>query len=282
MAGLGEKLAAREGKLQKRCSFANIASMYLMYVDESGDSGLQNSPTRYFVLSGLVVHELRWQQTLDQLVDFRKRMRATFGLLMREEIHAGQMLSRPGPLVRIQKNDRLAIIRHLLDELAEMTFLNVITVRIDKNGKEPGYDPFEKAWQALIQRFENTMSNSNFPQPRNPSERGLIVCDETDEASLRNVFRRLRVYNPVPHNRARFGAGYRQLPVQSLVEDPIMRRSHQSYFIQAVDAVAFSAYQLYAPSGYVRTKGAKNYYGRLAPIHCTVASPRNRYGIVEL
>ena len=33
--------------------------MYLMYVDESGDSGLVNSPTRYFVLTGMVVHELR-------------------------------------------------------------------------------------------------------------------------------------------------------------------------------------------------------------------------------
>ena len=29
-----------------------------MYVDESGDVGLVGSPTRYFVLVGLVVHEL--------------------------------------------------------------------------------------------------------------------------------------------------------------------------------------------------------------------------------
>lgn len=33
--------------------------MYLMYVDESGDSGLLGSPTRYFVVSGIVLHELR-------------------------------------------------------------------------------------------------------------------------------------------------------------------------------------------------------------------------------
>lgn len=31
--------------------------MYFMYVDESGDPGMLVSPTRYFVLSGLVVHE---------------------------------------------------------------------------------------------------------------------------------------------------------------------------------------------------------------------------------
>ena len=256
--------------------------MYLMYVDESGDSGLRGSPTQYFVLSGLVVHELRWQRTLDNLVKFRQRMRSKFGLLLREEIHAGHMLSKPGDLVRLSRNDRLTIIRHFIDELALMPFLNIITVRVFKTGKRPGYDPFEKAWQALIQRFENTMAGRNFPQPRNQLERGLIICDETDEATLRRVYRRMRVYNPVPNIRSRFGAGYRQLPLQRMVEDPSMRRSHHSYFIQAVDVAAFAAYQWYAPSSYIRKKGARNYFQRLDPILCKVASNYHRLGVVEL
>ncbi|SDF02686.1 DUF3800 domain-containing protein [Sporolituus thermophilus] len=32
--------------------------MYFLYVDESGDTGIVDSPTRYYVLAGLVVHEL--------------------------------------------------------------------------------------------------------------------------------------------------------------------------------------------------------------------------------
>jgi hypothetical protein len=80
--------------------------MHLMYVDESGDSGTNNSPTRYFVLSGLVVHELRWHETLNRLVAFRRRMRTQFGLQMREEIHAGPMLTNPGKLARIPRNNR--------------------------------------------------------------------------------------------------------------------------------------------------------------------------------
>ena len=67
--------------------------MYLIYIDESGDSGLLKSPTPIFVLSGLVVHELRWNEYLDRLIDFRKRMRDQFGLLMREEIHCAQMIT---------------------------------------------------------------------------------------------------------------------------------------------------------------------------------------------
>jgi hypothetical protein len=76
-------------------------------------------------------------------------MRTKFGLQMREEIHAGPMLSRPGKLLCIRRNDRLTIIRMHLDELANMKFLSVINVRVDKHGKPAGYDPFEKAWEAL-------------------------------------------------------------------------------------------------------------------------------------
>ena len=46
--------------------------MYLMYVDESGDIGITNSPTRYFLLSGLIIHELRWRQFIDDIISLRK------------------------------------------------------------------------------------------------------------------------------------------------------------------------------------------------------------------
>ena len=62
--------------------------MYLLYVDESGDSGLHCSPSRYFALSGFVVHELRWHETLESIINFRKHLRDTYGLKLREELHA--------------------------------------------------------------------------------------------------------------------------------------------------------------------------------------------------
>jgi len=50
--------------------------MYLMYVDESGDTGVVNSPTSYFGLSGLVIHESQWRNFVSQLVGFRKTLKA--------------------------------------------------------------------------------------------------------------------------------------------------------------------------------------------------------------
>ena len=102
--------------------------MFLMYVDESGDSGLINSPTRYFVLSGLVMHELRWQASLSQIVDFRRRMREVHGLKLGEEIHAAHMIGRgSGPLARIQKHNRLAILRNFLDEISRLPDANILS-----------------------------------------------------------------------------------------------------------------------------------------------------------
>lgn len=116
--------------------------MYLMYVDDSGDCGLVKSPTRYYALTGLVVHEKHWRQCLDRLIAFRRRIKDLYGLRLREEIHAGHMITRPGKLLRIKRHNRLAIVRAFASELGQMTELRVINVLVDKQGKGSDYDVF--------------------------------------------------------------------------------------------------------------------------------------------
>jgi hypothetical protein len=255
--------------------------MYLMYVDESGDIGLVNSPTRYFVLCGLVLHELRWQPYLDELLNFRRGLKTTFGLKLREEIHASALISKPGELARIPKHQRLEILRLTADKLAGMTDLSLVCVVVDKQGKPAGYDVFEKAWQALIQRFENTLSHRNFPGPKNPDDRGMLFPDHTDDKKLVRLLRRMRNYNPVP-NQSAFGQGYRNLSVRNVIEDANLRDSKESLFVQSVDVCAFLLYQHLNPSSYFKKKSGQNYFNRLDPICCKVASNSNPMGIVRL
>jgi len=250
-----------------------------MYVDESGDPGLVGSPTRYFSLTGLVIHELRWNEYLDRLIDFRRRMRNQFGLLMREEIHAAHFINRPGELVRIKRNDRLSMIRMLINELAAMQDISIINIVVDKEGKDQEYDVLIRAWEALIQRISNTLSHRNFNGPANPDERGIIVPDNTDAKTIQNLLRKMRKYNPVPNQ---FGGGYRNLQVTNLVEDPYFKDSRDSYLIQAADVVAFALYQKLAPSSYIKKKSAHNYFNKLEAVLCKVASPRDPDGIVRL
>jgi hypothetical protein len=92
----------------------------------------------------------------------------------------------------------------------------------------------------------------------------------------------MRIYNPVPNMRSQYGAGYRQLPLARIAEDPNIRISSHSYFIQAADSAAFALYQWYAPSTYIRKKGARQYFRRLDPVLCKVASSSHPLGVVEL
>jgi hypothetical protein len=252
--------------------------MYLMYVDESGDCGLQNSPTRYVILTGLVVHELRWRPCLGQLIAFRQRIKAKFGLRLREELHAARMLTRPGDLVRIKRNDRLAIIRAFADQIAGMTDLNLINVVVDKEAKPPDTDVFGIAWRALVQRFENTIGHRNFAGPANADERGLLFPDRTDDKKLTALVRKMRRFNPVP-NRTDLGPGHRNLPLQTVIEDPSFRDSEHSYFIQAVDCAAFLLYQRLVPSLYIKKNSGQNYFARLDPVLCKVVAPRDPWGM---
>lgn len=253
--------------------------MYFMYVDESGDPGLDGSPTRFFTLSGLVIHELRWNEYLDRLIEFRRRMRNKFGLLMREEIHAAHFINRPGELVRIKRNDRLSIIRMFINEITTMQDISIVNVVVDKEGKADDYDVLVRAWEALIQRFSNTLSHRNFNGPANPDERGLIVPDNTDVKTIQQLLRKMRKYNPVPNQ---FGGGYRNLQVNNLVEDPYFKDSRDSYFIQAADVVAFALYQKLSPSSFIKKKSGHNYFNRLDALLCKVASPRDPDGLVRL
>lgn len=206
-------------------------------------------------------------------------MKVQFGLNLREEIHAGAMLTRPGDLVRIKRHDRLAILREATDELATMADLNVINVVVDKQGKPANYDVFGMAWKCLIQRFENTLSHRNFRGPANADERGMIFPDHTDDKKLTQLLRQMRRWNPTPHQG---GGAYRNLPLQTIIEDPNFRESHRSLFVQSADLAAWLLYQSLAPSVYVKKKSAHNYFSRLDPVLCKMAAPRDPQGVVRL
>ncbi len=252
--------------------------MYLLYVDESGDTGLTGSPTNYFALSGFVVHELRWHATLESIMQFRRDLRRRYGLKLREEIHSAEMLHKPGKLSRIAKSLRLRLLRDILDFQANLPDVNIINVIVNKTNKPPDYDVFETAWETMIQRFHNTLSYRNFPGPQNPQDNGLLVVDKTEVKRLRDLRRRMGRFNPVPNLGA---PGYRPIPVTTIVEDAVHRDSLHSFFIQMVDVNAYFLMQKYAPCKYIKKQGGKNYFDRLLPVLCTVASRTNVLGIVE-
>ncbi|CAM3542841.1 DUF3800 domain-containing protein [Sphingobacterium prati] len=254
--------------------------MYLMYVDESGDVGLHNSPTRYFVLSAIVIHELRWRQTLENLVEFRRFLRDSKGLKLRDEIHCTELISRPGDLIRIKRNDRLDIIKKCIDWLNIQTDLNIFSVVVDKQGRTD--DIFQLAWNTLVMRFENTISNKNFRGPSNTDDKGIILSDNTEGQKLRTLLRKMRHYNTIPNNSRFYESGYRNLKINSVIEDPVFRDSQYSFLHQMNDVLAYCVRQRYQPNSYMKKKGGNNFYKRLENVIVKEVTSRNTFGIVEI
>lgn len=253
--------------------------VYLAYVDESGDPGLVNSPTRFFVLTAIVMHELSWRPSLDELVEFRRQLKSRYKLKLRDEMHAGKWLQRSAEPHGIAKHDRLEILRRTADKLAQIPNLNLIGVVVDKQGKHSKYDVFESAWKALIQRIENTVVAKNFTTPAKRDDRWMLFPDQGATPTLDRLVRKMRKYNPVP-SKIHPGTVY-DSALKFVVEDTNPRDSARSYFIQAADLCAFLLYQRVAPSKYMRSKGGINYYKRLAAIQCKVVSPAGD-GVVTL
>ena len=261
--------------------------MYLMYVDESGDSGVQGSPSRYFCLSGVVVHELRWRDIMAELLAFRHRLKSRYQVYLDDELHASDMINKPSrtapSLQRLKKFERLAIIRHFADQIAQLADISIINVVVDKHaGTWSKDDVFRRSWYALFQRFENTIRHQNFPGPRNADERGIVFPDDTDGDKLRHYLREMRLSNKLKVRQSHGAFFFKDEPIRSIIEDPVLRDSRSSYLIQVADCTAYLLKQSIQPCGYMKRHGAGAYFSRLGPVLCKFACNKDPQGVVRL
>ena len=265
--------------------------MYLTYADESGDPGVSHrSPTKYFVLSGITIHETKWQQFLNDIITLRRWLKNNYGLKIREEIHASEFVNGGASFLGIPWHKRIEILRLILKFLASKNdYLRITTVAVNKELQTSNV--FEYAWRAFLTRFDKTIGSANFPIHHNidPSylrfiaatEKGIIFPDNTDGKKLTSLTRKIRHTNWISH-LPQFGVGSYNNPLKSIIEDPILRDSKDSYFHQMVDVVAYFARQKFEQHKALKRKGVKNYYDILIPVINSYASPRSQSNIVLL
>lgn len=261
-------------------------AMYLMYVDECGDIGMGEGSSNYFILSGMVVHESMWADLLTTTSNMLSSLYEKYGLDRKLELHAKAMLGRSEkPYSGIKKINRLLLLRDVLKYEGTLAhYLRIINVAVDKRNKGQDYDVFCKAWDALINRFENTIQHANFPiikpgtTPAYP-EHGLVIVDETDEKQLRTLIRKMRWNNVLP---SAYGPECYQNNLSWVIEDAMHKQSQHSIPIQLCDVNAYFLRQLLEPNSTIRKHDAQNYFYFIEPILLKAASRKNALGIVQL
>ena len=208
--------------------------MYLAYLDESGDAGLRNSPTRYFVLSCVLVNEAHWLNTLDLLVELRRSLRRQYNIPTRPELKAKHLKTGRGPLGQCQLSlaSRIRLYRDLLQYEGQGLNIKAFSIAIEKQrARNLGWEPRYAAWTFAIQRINRFCGTS---------DSAMIFPDEGHGHFIRLRLRHMRRHHVVP---AHFGPGNIPFPTQRLIEDPNERKSQDSYFIQLADWNAYAAHR---------------------------------------
>src|SRR5690606_8589922 len=143
-----------------------------------------------------------------------------------------------------------------IDWLNVQSDLNVFSVVVDKSGRND--DIFELAWNTLIMRFENTISNKNFRGPSNTDDKGIVLSDNTEGQKLRKLIRKMRHYNTIPCNGRLYESGYCNLKINSVIEDPDLTDATYSLLHQISNVLEYCVRQKYEPNTYMKKKGGHN------------------------
>lgn len=208
--------------------------MYIIYVDETGDAGLdiERGASPYYCLGIAMVHIDDWEHAHNSLLTLRRQLKADYGIPIRAEIKASNLLRNGGWFSNkgIQPWHRREIFkRHLA--ILEAAKVKTFAVYLDKSDFNKFDNPETlriRAWTYALQRVSKTFEGIPV----------MIVHDEGDNKLIRSVARKstriLSTGSSISNSRI-------ILPTVKVIDDPVPRDSKSSYFLQIADMVAYAA-----------------------------------------
>jgi hypothetical protein len=249
------------------------------YVDESYD-------TEKFCLSAISIRYIDWKKSYELVRDYRRKLRDQYGLYIRQEIHARDLVAGRGKISPkiISKRDRARIFCGLLSVIAKLPRVWVFNICLDVNRFQ---DVQIEAWDRLLNRIERTMLEADkrwYETLRIYRPRAMIFSDEGKEMQITGAFRKMGVYNPIPSHYGRWATGAtKNIPIEHIVEEPIFKKSHQSFLIQLADCVSFALLKKETPLVFKTSKhGVPTFFEKCLSKVCFKAASRNdKLGIVR-
>lgn len=276
--------------------------MRLFYVDESYDQ-------RKFCLSAIGIRHSDWRECFNRVRQHRQLLKQDFGIYLRKEIHAHEFVSGRGRISDkvVGKHERSRIFHQLLSTVSALPKVMIINVCLDVSGRT---DPQLDAWNRLLNRIERTIVENENRELRirkdliskirqndedviyalnekinDYSPRAIIFADEGREQDITKAMRKMSVFNPVPSQFGHWSGGRatQNIPVQKIIEDPVFKKSHQSFFIQLADCVAYSLLKREVePTPNIKKYGINKMFEECLAGACfRKASPKDPLGIVR-
>lgn len=200
-----------------------------MYVDESGNYAHRKRGGHYYVLSGIVIHEL-------DLTEIERRVREYKGIYFRSiyedaELHTYDIVNSQGPFSGIDPVTQSLLLDNLFKMIYEMP-ITIITVVIRKwliQFYPEEWGVLNTAWTFITERFNSFVSDSN--QRNMIKNKGIIIVDKSSketDAVATGVINDLRKQRKTSYN-----------PIRHIVEEPLFISSIMSEQMQIADNSAY-------------------------------------------
>lgn len=236
--------------------------MFLAYIDDSKDSALA-------CFSALVLPASRWLAAERLIIDYRRRLKTSDGILVTKEFHATDLVAGRGDLGAVVSKWRRA--RIFEDALTFVTTLPNVAIL---NACVP---------RSLEDRaFERLAGRLNVFATKAQSHIMLIADEGKDFTPL---IRRMRRSNCITsaHGSWSGDAASKNKPLDRIVEDIVYRDSKHSTFIQLADLCAFSLLRFERPTPKIVAAGLDAAFRRLDPVvvkHAFTKDPKG-LGIIR-
>jgi hypothetical protein len=272
------------------------------YVDESYDRNL-------FCLSAISIRHSNWKECFSEIRNHRSQLKKTHGIFLRKELHANELVAGRGRIgdQQVGKWTRCRIFHSVLQLVARLPSVAVFNMM--KNLP----DAQMRAWDRLINRMERTekeRENRELPLRSDLSQkaashgalelneaasigdrlnayraRAFIIADEGREREITTALRRMHVHNPIPSRYGMWEQGYytKNIVTDRIIEDPVFKPSHRSYFLQLADCVAYALLKRETePTPHVKKYGIYQMFeAALAGVCFKKASQNDPLGIVR-
>jgi len=214
--------------------------MHFIYLDESGDPGPVNSPTKHYILAGFSVHHGDWPALEVRLRRFRTKMFERFGYPADAELHASELLGASPSLHGVSRSDRLQIARQLIYILSHSP-----EIRAFAWGANKTMDGAAEAVACRAMADLSVWTQEGRIGPRTPcTHAGFLVLHD---AAPSQPFKRV----PRP---------------DGLVGHPVGLSSRHDNMIQVADIIAYLVRQKVAPNRHAMANGYVTLCDKLTPI----------------
>lgn len=222
--------------------------MKLVYIDESGtfcdqlteeELLINRRKSSHFILSALIVDLDNWEKLLVRFKNLRADMRRNYGIKKSHELHAHELISGSGiwrhlQYIHLTSKLRKSALKYCLANYAQWPEIDIMSVAVQKLTSYDSITPETArtlAYENLFNRLDKTLKNEKY----------IVINDGQEDAEIIKILRRMRAFHIVTTSYS----GRLDARVKSLIEDPLFKLSRYSFFLQAIDHVAYATLHLF-------------------------------------